>query len=97
MSKSYRVHIHNHGEQGRWMAQADFAKRPTQEQIDAAFPVLAEPGRYEVRVNIVQGENEIAGWAWLQGSYVKDPANPTDAEIAAAIRRGIANGTIIEF
>jgi len=96
MSKSYRVHIHDHGDQGRWLAQADFAKRPTREQIDAAFPVLAEPGRYEVRVNIVSGEDELAGWAWLQGSYAKDPASPTDAELAAAVKRGLADGSMID-
>jgi len=95
MSKSYRVHIHNHGDQGRWLAQQDFTKRPTREMIDAAFPVLAEPGRYEVRVNIVSGDDELHGWGWLQGSYVKDPANPTDAELAAAIDRGLADGSLI--
>ena len=95
MSKSYRVHIHDHGDQGRWLAQQDFAKRPTREQIDAAFPVLAEPGRYEVRVNVVSGEDELAGWAWLQGEYAKDPANPTDAELAATVKRGLADGSMI--
>jgi len=30
-----------------------------------------------------------------ESPFVKDPANPTDAEIAAAIARGLANGTII--
>lgn len=28
--------------------------------------------------------------------YVKDPANPTDAEIVAAIERGLANGTLVD-
>jgi len=28
--------------------------------------------------------------------FVKDPANPTDAELAAAIERGLANGTLID-
>jgi len=27
--------------------------------------------------------------------YVADPANPTDAEIVAAIERGLANGSLI--
>jgi|SRR5215471_19488524 len=28
--------------------------------------------------------------------YVADPANPTDAELAAAIQRGLADGTLID-
>jgi len=27
--------------------------------------------------------------------FVKDPANPTDAELAAAIERGLADGSLI--
>jgi hypothetical protein len=27
--------------------------------------------------------------------YVKDPLNPTSAELSAAIQRGLANGTIL--
>lgn len=69
MSKLYRVHVHDYADQGRWLASADFpGKRPTQAQIDAAFPVLATPGRYEVRVNPVRPDGEeVYGWAHLQG------------------------------
>ena len=28
--------------------------------------------------------------------FVADPANPTDDELAAAIQRGLANGTLID-
>ena len=28
--------------------------------------------------------------------YAIDPANPTDAELAAAIQRGLADGTLID-
>jgi hypothetical protein len=97
MSKFYRVHIHDHGDQGRWLAQHDFTKRPDREQIEAAFPVLAEPGRYEVRVNVVWAdgnEGRLAGW--LQGEYVKDPANPTDAELFAAVKRGLTSGKLVD-
>ena len=31
-----------------------------------------------------------------ESPYVKDPLNPTDAELAAAIQRGLANGTILD-
>ena len=30
-----------------------------------------------------------------ESPYVKDPLNPTDAELSAAIQRGLANGTIL--
>lgn len=30
-----------------------------------------------------------------ESPYVKDPLNPTSAELAAAIQRGLANGTIL--
>jgi hypothetical protein len=30
-----------------------------------------------------------------ESPYVKDPLNPTDAELAAAVQRGLANGTIL--
>lgn len=67
MSKSYRVHIHDHLDQGRWLAQHDFASRPGREQIVAALPVLNEPGRYEVRINLVSGGEEYGLSSWLEG------------------------------
>ena len=30
-----------------------------------------------------------------ESPYVKDPLNPTSAELSAAIQRGLANGTIL--
>lgn len=63
----YRVHVHDHADQGRWLAQADFPRRPTAEQVTAAFPVLSQPGRYEVRLCLLSGESEIYAGAWLQG------------------------------
>jgi hypothetical protein len=30
-----------------------------------------------------------------ESPYVKDPLNPTDAELSAAIQRGLANGTVL--
>ena len=95
MSK-YRVTIFRHDNDHRWLADQVFPKRPTQAQIDAAFPVLAEPGRYEVRLGLLSGEDEIHAGGWLQGSYVKDPENPTDAELAAAIDRGLADGSLVD-
>lgn len=95
MSK-YRVTIFRHDNDHRWLAGQVFPKRPTQAQIDAAFPVLAEPGRYEVRLGLLSGEDEIHAGGWLQGEYVKDPANPTDAELAAAIDRGLADGSLVD-
>lgn len=64
MNKSYRVHVHDN-EAGRWLASADFRKRPASAEIAAAFPLLRVPGRYEVRVNVVDGdgdEHHLAGW-----------------------------------
>ena len=64
--KFYRVHIHDCNGQGRWLAQADFAERPLPDELAAELPVLDMPGRYEVRVNVWQGSQEIGGWAWIQ-------------------------------
>lgn len=30
-----------------------------------------------------------------ESPYVKDPLNPTDAELSAAIQRGLENGTVL--
>lgn len=69
MAKSYRVHVHDHNDQGRWLAQHDFTKRPTREQIEAAMPQLAEPGRYEVNLNLVRPDGEeVRASSWLQGT-----------------------------
>lgn len=55
---TYRVHVHDHDGQvamGAWLASADFRRRPDRTEIAAALPVLRVPGRYEVRVCVVQG------------------------------------------
>jgi hypothetical protein len=97
MSKSYRVHVHDHGDQGRWLAQADFRKRPTSEQINRVMAVLGGPGRFEVRLHLVDSDgNEHLASSWLQGEYVKDPEHPTDAELAAAVKRGLASGQLVD-
>jgi hypothetical protein len=67
MADSYRIHVHDHNDQGRWLASADFGRRPQHDEINAALPVLREPGRYEVRVNPVDRDgDEHSGWAWVQ-------------------------------
>lgn len=66
MSKLYRVHVHDHADQGRWLAQADFRRRPFADEIPPRIPVLYEPGRYEVRVNVVQDGEEYSLAGWLQ-------------------------------
>jgi hypothetical protein len=67
MSSAYRVHVHDHADQGAWLACADFRRRPGRAEIAAAFPVLRVPGRYEVRINLVDGDgDELSGWSWLQ-------------------------------
>ena len=66
MSKFYRVHVHDHADGGRWLASADFAKRPFQHEIPPWLPVLFEPGRYEVRVNVVHDGEEYGLAGWLQ-------------------------------
>jgi len=96
MSKSYRVHIHDHSDQERWLAQADFTRRPTGTTIAGAFPVLGQPGRYTVHINVVRDGEEHRLQSYLTGEYVKDPASPTDAELSAAIERGLADGTLID-
>ena len=74
----YRVTVYDHAGQGRWLAQQEFPKRPTQEQINAAFPVLAEPGRYEVRLGLLSGGDEIHAGGWVQSPA---PADPGKAEV----------------
>lgn len=64
--KSYRVHVHDYGDQGTWLASADFRSRPTANEIAAAFPVLRVPGRYEIRVNVIQDGHEYLLNGWLQ-------------------------------
>ena len=69
--KSYRVHVHDYGKgsaHGAWLASADFRSRPLGDEIPAALPVLRVPGRYEVRVCVVQGEHE-----WLLNGWLADP------------------------
>ena len=65
--KSYRVHVHDHLDQGRWLAQADFAKMPKTEDLPASLPVLNEPGRYEVNINVVHGDDEQRLLSYLTG------------------------------
>ena len=66
MSKSYRVHVHDQNDQGRWLASGDFEKRPLSDEVEAVMPALRKPGRYEVRVNVVQDGEEYYLYAWLQ-------------------------------
>jgi hypothetical protein len=67
VSKSYRVHVHDHNSQGRWLASADFNRRPSRTGIAAALDVLRVRGRYEVRINLVDGDGDEYGLAsWLQ-------------------------------
>ena len=66
MTKIYRVHVHDQNDQGRWLAQADFRKRPSRDEIPPSIPLLYEPGRYEIRVNVVQGGEEYGLAGWLQ-------------------------------
>lgn len=66
MSKLYRVHVYNWADQGRWLAQADFRQRPSRDEIPPSIPVLYEPGRYEVRIHVVQGEDEYGLASWIQ-------------------------------
>jgi polyphosphate kinase len=63
---TYRVHVHDQNDQGRWLASADFSKRPLSDEIEAKVPVLSKAGRYEVRVNVLQGDEEHYLYAWLQ-------------------------------
>ena len=66
MIKFYRVHVHDQADEGRWLASADFRKRPFQHEIPPWLPVLFEPGRYEVRVNVVHDGEEYGLAGWLQ-------------------------------
>jgi hypothetical protein len=77
MAKIYRVHVHDHADQGRWLASADWTgSRPSRDVLTARLPVLDKPGRYEVRINRVEGENEYHLASWLQG----DPPAPNICE-----------------
>lgn len=64
--KSYRVHVHDHNDQGRWLASADFRSHPASAEIAAAIPVLRTQSRYEVRVTVVQDGEEYGLASWLQ-------------------------------
>jgi len=76
----YRVHVHDHGDQGRWLAQADYARQPTREMIEA-LPVLHEPGRrFEVRVCLVRGEDEYRLYGWLQDGIAEPDAVAAKAD-----------------
>lgn len=74
----YRVHIHDYADQGRWLAEQEFPSRPTREQVTAAFPVLSTPGRYEVRLGLLSGADEIHAGGWLQGEPRTGPATCAD-------------------
>ncbi len=65
-AKTYRVHVHDHADQGRWLAQTDFRRRPSRDEIPPRIPLLYEPGRYEVRITIVSGSLEFYLASWLQ-------------------------------
>ena len=64
--------FNDQGNQGRWLAQADFAERPLPDELPAELPVLTAPGRYEVRVCVWQRGQEIGGWQWLQDGPAED-------------------------
>jgi hypothetical protein len=64
-AKYYRAHVFTHD--GTWLAQANFLKRPDREAIEEKMEALRGPGRFEVRVGVVQGGVERGGWGWLQG------------------------------
>ena len=53
---------------------------------------VAERG-YALRVKVNRHKATVPDDAPV---YVADPANPTDAEIEAAIQRGLANGSLID-
>lgn len=67
--RSYRAHVHDYSKgrnRGAWLASADFRSRPSRDEIAAALPVLREPGRYEVRVCVLQEGHEYLLNGWLQ-------------------------------
>lgn len=68
--KTYRVHVHDYSkgrDHGAWLASADFGTRPFGDEIGAAFPLLRVPGRYEIRVNVVDSDGDEHGLStWLQ-------------------------------
>jgi hypothetical protein len=73
--KYYRAHVYTHD--GTWLAQANFLKRPDREAIEEKMEALRGPGRFEVRVGVVQGGVERGGWGWLQGvAPAEAPAGP---------------------
>jgi len=69
MSRSYDVEIFDI--EGRWLAQDTFSGRPTREQIEQAFPVLAR-GRHEVRVCQGNGGGILSAWRQGEGRGVAD-------------------------
>lgn len=62
----YRVHIYDCTDQGRWIASRTFGTRPDQETVNAAFTQLRGPGWFEVRVNRLAGDGELALTGWTQ-------------------------------
>jgi len=62
---AYRVEIYDVRQQGKYLTQQDFAKRPTQAQVLAAFPCLSQPGRREVRLGLISGEDVIHAGGWV--------------------------------
>jgi len=87
--KHYRVHIHDHADQGRWLAQQDFDSRPSHDDILGAFPVLAEAGRYEVRIVVVQFGEEHLLSSWLQDGFTW-PAGKKFGELSPGEKKAAA-------
>ena len=62
------------------------------------LPVLATQAQAEMYLDDVEAM-AAPGYSYRiapASPYVADPANPTDAEISAAIERGLANGSLID-
>jgi hypothetical protein len=66
--RTYRVHVHDMLDQGRWLAQRDYTGRaPSRDTITADMEELQRPGRYEIHLNRLEGGEEYSLRSWLQG------------------------------
>jgi hypothetical protein len=69
--RQYMVHVHDQRDQGRWLDQKLYTGRaPSNDTITADMEVLQRPGRYEVRINRLEGTEEYGLRSWLQGQPV---------------------------
>jgi hypothetical protein len=76
-------------------AQARWEQMDRAEQIKAQIAAdESEPDLEPTPESIEQGAEPDD--AYRSPEYVADPMNPTDAEMSAAIQRGLANGTLID-